>query len=111
VQKDGLQNEAKYEQALCLEHANFDVFAGDIIWQRVFWPMFGGVPDEPFLAIRAQMLESKFMAYDVVLSKREYLAGDKLTLADLFHLPIGGYLAPLGHKFLEDSDKLPNVAR
>ena len=34
-------------------------------------------------------LEKKLEAYEVILSKQKYLAGDDVTLADLFHVPRG----------------------
>jgi len=47
-------------------------------------------------------------AYDVILSKQNYLAGNELTLADLFHLPWGDSLADVGSNIMESK---PNVAR
>lgn len=56
-------------------------------------------------------LEAVLDVYEVLLSKSAYLAGDELTLADLFHLPLGASLAPSGVKLLEEEGKRPNVAR
>lgn len=36
-----------------------------------------------------QELEGVLAVYDGILAKQAYLAGDELTLADLFHLPYG----------------------
>jgi hypothetical protein len=49
-------------------------------------------------------------AYEVLLSKTKYLAGDSLTLADLFHLPYGTMLGSAGVDFLTDGT-FPNVSR
>ena len=34
--------------------------------------------------------------YEKILSKQAYLAGDEITLADLFHLPLGKLIKDLG---------------
>jgi glutathione S-transferase len=49
-------------------------------------------------------------AYDAILSKTKYMAGDSLTLADLFHLPCGTMLSEVGVNLLTDGT-FPNVTR
>lgn len=53
-------------------------------------------------------LEGKLDVYDKILSKQKYLAGNEVTLADLFHLPYGVLLPVAGSNALETR---PNVAR
>lgn len=49
--------------------------------------MHGGKTDEARLEYLTKTLDSKLQGYDRMLSKTKYLAGDKLSLVDLFHLP------------------------
>jgi glutathione S-transferase len=53
-------------------------------------------------------LEPKLDVYDKILSKQKYLAGDELTLADLFHIPYAVLLSAAGSNAVETR---PNVAR
>ena len=54
-------------------------------------------------------LNARLDAYEKILSKQKYLAGDELTLADLFHLPCGAKLYVAGQG--DFIDKRPNVKR
>nr|POE89857.1 glutathione s-transferase hmp2 [Quercus suber] len=52
-----------------------------------------GIPTDPARVAQAEADLDKVLAYyETVLSKQEYLAGDTLTLVDLFHLPNGSAL-------------------
>jgi glutathione S-transferase len=102
---------ALFEQAASIETSNFDAFAYPIAVQRIMVPIRGDKTDESRVQELARTLEGKLAGYEKILSKQKHLAGDDLTLADLFHLPYGSLLAPQGFTFLEDSAKFPNVAR
>jgi glutathione S-transferase len=102
---------ALFEQAASIEVSNFDPFASGITAQRVFAPLRGVATDEARVTELATTLEGKIAGYEAILGKTRYLAGDELTLADLFHLPYGVYLAQQKFTFLEDETKFPNVAR
>lgn len=54
-------------------------------------------------------LDAALATYDTILSKQAYLAGNDVSLADLFHLPYGQLAKDLGHKDL--FEKYPNVDR
>ncbi|KAJ7660886.1 thioredoxin-like protein [Mycena polygramma] len=54
------------------------------------------------------ILDKKLDGYERILAKHRYIAGDKLTLADLFHLPYGP-LSTLGGSDM--FTRRPNVAR
>lgn len=41
-------------------------------------------------------LEGKLKAYETILSRQKYLTGDKISLADLIHLPYGTTLEKIG---------------
>jgi glutathione S-transferase len=73
--------------------------------------MQGLTTNEELVKNLATSLEGKLAGYEAILKKHKYLAGDEVTLADLYHLPYGSMLAPQGFTWLEDSSKFPNVAR
>lgn len=66
-----------------------------------------GTPDEARVAQAEKDLGTVLAAYDKILAEQKYLAGDELTLADLFHLPNGAALK--GGKWREVFNKYPNV--
>ena len=70
--------------------------------------MRGLTPDKATFDGLIAQLEPKLDVYEKILSKQKYLAGDELTLADLFHLPYGTLLAQAGSNAIEVR---PNVAR
>jgi len=57
-----------------------------------------------------ELLLKNLDVYDGILSKTKYLAGDEITLADLFHLPFGYPLALVNIGIMSDPSR-PNVAR
>lgn len=65
-------------------------------------------PDKATFDGLIAQLEPKLDVYEQILSKQKYLAGDELTLADLFHLPYGVLLSTAGSNAIEVR---PNVAR
>lgn len=68
-----------------------------------------GPPDEARVAQAEADLDEVFAYYDTVLAKQKYLAGDTLTLVDLFHLPNGSALKAFGYK--GTFEKYPHVDR
>ncbi|KAJ7812699.1 glutathione S-transferase-like protein [Mycena olivaceomarginata] len=100
---------AKFEQAASIENNNFDPHAGQLILELVIKPT-RGVPSSPERVKELQAtMASKLDAYEKILSKQKYLAGDTLTIADLFHLP---WLYGLTEKAnLDLIPSRPNVAR
>ena len=87
-----------------------------------------GIPtNEKTLESHATTLAAKLKAYDTILAKQKYVAGDvslvflawnsiahrssqEFSLVDIFHLPYGTMVGTLGYDFLE-SGEYPNVAR
>ncbi|KZT64429.1 glutathione transferase [Daedalea quercina L-15889] len=103
---------ARFEQAASIELSNFDPFASQIVFEKVFKGAKGlGEPDAARVESLTTQLLAKLDAYEVILGKQKYLAGDEVTIADLFHLTYGSMLAPVGINALEDATKRPNVAR
>ena len=66
-----------------------------------------GPADEARVAQAGADLDEVFAYYDKLLAKQKYLAGDELTLVDLFHLPNGSALKAFGYK--GTFEKYPNV--
>ncbi|KAG8796553.1 hypothetical protein FRC12_019060 [Ceratobasidium sp. 428] len=81
-----------FEQAASIEYSSFDPYASGLTMERVFKKMFGGEANEVLAAHYETNLRSKLEGYERVLAKQKYLAGDHITLADLFHLPYGSYI-------------------
>lgn len=103
-----IKKKALFEQAASVETANFDAHAATAIYEKLFKPYFGLPADIPAFDAQIKKLEAKLDVYDKILSKQKYLAGDELTLADLFHLPYGALLPVAGSNVITDR---PNVAR
>ncbi|KAH9889014.1 glutathione S-transferase [Cubamyces lactineus] len=105
-----VQKTALFEQAASIELSNFDPYVSGLARENIFKPMFGGKTDPAVVAELKSALEGKLAAYDVILGKTKYLAGDEVTLADLFHLPYGTLLEKQGIDYLV-SGRWPNVTR
>jgi glutathione S-transferase len=101
--------EALFEQAESIEVFNFTAFVSGIVVEKVFKPRRGLQPNEERVSELLASLLPKLDAYDLILGKQKYLAGDSVTLADLAHLPYG--TAFYGAGFAEVFDSRPNVSR
>ncbi|KAJ7641093.1 glutathione S-transferase [Roridomyces roridus] len=91
-----LQKKALFEQAASIEFANFHPLAFKLILEKVVKMMNGQPVDEVAVAGYIAELSSNLKIYDEILGKQKYVAGDELTLADLFHLSYAPSLAPFG---------------
>ncbi|KZP17632.1 glutathione S-transferase-like protein [Athelia psychrophila] len=79
---------ALFEQAASVEQSNFDPSASGIVAEKIFKKFFHGLDaDEAKVAELIKTLGGKLDAYETILSKQKYVAGNEITLADLFHLP------------------------
>lgn len=67
---------AIFEQAVCIEQADFDPYAFGVVRERVFTPLFGGTTDEKVASEKQVQLESKLDAYESILAKHKYLGGN-----------------------------------
>jgi len=100
---------AKFEQAASVEYAQFEPIASGILVEKVFKQFRGLTANEERVKELVPQLEAKLDGYEAILSKQKYLAGDEVTLADLFHLPHCNLVfEQLGYGGL---DKRPNVQR
>lgn len=74
-------------------------------------PRRGKATDEAALQTALATFEDKMDGYERILAERPYLGGN-LTLADLYHLPLGTKLIEAGYgSALTDSKKRPHVAK
>ncbi len=71
--------------------------------------MRGGATDEALVKSYGAQLDNALAVYDVILAKQPYLAGEELTLADLFHLPYGTMVRSIGYD--ETFNKYPHVKK
>jgi glutathione S-transferase len=122
---------ALFEQAASIEAFNFDKYASEIVFERVFkvyvlslefhtacvlydgydaYSRRGLQTDEAYVNKLTEAFKGKLAAYEALLGKTKYLAGDSLTLADLFHLSYGTMLSDAGVTLLTDGT-FPNVTR
>ncbi|KAL1965221.1 hypothetical protein VTN77DRAFT_5975 [Rasamsonia byssochlamydoides] len=94
-----LKEYALFQQAVSVEQSYFDPLVSGIAYEKLFKSMKGeGAPDEAKIAALVTKLEGVLAGYERILSKQRYLAGDTLTLADLFHLPYATLVETLGYK-------------
>jgi len=99
---------ALFLQAASTEVTHFNFYAESAVVEKVFKPMRGGTADLPLYEKLIKALDGKLDAYDKILSKQKYLAGDELTQADLYHLPYGIMLGIAGSDIMSSK---PNVKR
>jgi len=100
-----------HDQALSFEAFDFDPAAAAIFKEAVMKPRTSKAVDEAALQTAVALFEEKMDGYERILSQRTFLGGN-LTLADLYHLPLGTKIIDAGHgSALTDSKKRPHVAK
>ncbi|KAF4628458.1 hypothetical protein G7Y89_g9695 [Cudoniella acicularis] len=111
IPQDGdLKAFALFEQACSVELCQYDGPSFKICYEKVFKQMRGqGPPDEAILEPARKEIEIVFAVYENTLSKQAYLAGDELTVVDLYHLSNGNYIRGVGEKGL--FEKFPHVEK
>jgi len=70
----------------------------------------GGRTDQAVVDGHLATINKNLDVYEKILSKQKYLAGDSLTLADLYHIPTGAALQKHAPHCLENENR-PNVTR
>ncbi|KAE9406213.1 glutathione S-transferase [Gymnopus androsaceus JB14] len=88
---------------------NFDTFARKALYETVIQRQEGLLPSEMFTSSAVQEFSDYMSVYESILSHRKYLAGNEITLVDLYHLPYGEMLCNAGVDVL--FAKGPNVSR
>ncbi|KAJ6493766.1 glutathione S-transferase [Mycena vulgaris] len=104
-----LKGKALFEQAASMEFANFYPQIMRVRTETYFKPRQGLPVDQAALAASLSDLSAKLDVYEVILEKQKFLAGNELTLADLFHLYAAALLAEPGLDIM--SKQGPNVKR
>ncbi|KAF8225642.1 glutathione S-transferase [Tricholoma matsutake] len=107
IPTDPLAN-AFFEQAASFESSTFDPHAFGALMEMLRKPYFGETGDKVLFDKHIESLTVIMDAYDTILGKQKYIAGDELTLADFFHLPCGAALVIAGSDVMYSR---PNVAR
>ncbi|KAJ7851514.1 thioredoxin-like protein [Mycena olivaceomarginata] len=77
---------ALFEQAASVELSNWDPSASKA-GLELMKKGFGMPCDQAVVDAQLEILDKKLEGYEAILSKQRYVAGDSLTLADLFHIP------------------------
>ncbi|KAF8597093.1 glutathione S-transferase [Ceratobasidium sp. AG-I] len=98
--QDDVKAYGLFEQAASIEYSSFDPPAVGLTFERVYANMFGMVPNEALAEKHIDTLKTRMNGYERILSKQKYLAGDKFTLADLFHLPYGAILSRIAPEIM-----------
>jgi len=75
-----------------VEQAYFDKPASTITFEQVFKQYRGLTTDPEVVKKEKATLSEVLDVYDQQLATRPFLAGDRLSVADLFHLPYGAHL-------------------
>jgi len=105
-----LKEYAIFEQGASIETANFDPSAMKVA-SEVFTSRRNKVePDQAKINEAVEQLKAKLDAYEVILSKQDYIGGNQFTLADIFHFPYGALLQTVAANILTHEDR-PNVKR
>ncbi|TEB33523.1 glutathione S-transferase [Coprinellus micaceus] len=100
---------ALFEQAASNEYANFEPFAKQIVFEKLFKARVGQTPNEDIVKVASEQLGAKLDVYEKLLANQPYLTGANVSLADLSHIPFATRLYLAGAGDLIDSR--PNVAK
>jgi glutathione S-transferase len=88
----------------------YPALIGQIFVQRAVMPMIGNTADEKAISAAIPQAETAVAALEKLIDGNAYLAGERLSLADLLLIPVYDYFAqiPEGQKMLA---KAPNLQR
>ncbi|KAF9483559.1 glutathione S-transferase [Pholiota conissans] len=103
-----LKANALYQQAASMEAVYFAEYAEKAIQELLVYPLKGLPTIRANFEAAIAELSAKLEVYDQILGKQRFLAGDEITLADLFHVPMGVMIGMTGSDIIEAK---PNVRR
>ncbi|KAJ6516528.1 glutathione S-transferase [Mycena vitilis] len=106
----GLQERARVEAAASFEFANVYPAARRLAVEVYEKPRHGHPVDQTIVAEGVAELSAKLDVYEVILGKQKFLAGDELTLADIFHLTFAPLFVGTEADIMTVETR-PNVAR
>jgi glutathione S-transferase len=91
-----------------LESFAYTCMITKVVMNRLIQPMLGGNPDETTIKEALPSAELCLKEFERLMGNEKFLAGDKLTLADLFVIPVFHYLAltPEGQELLKPRAKI-----
>ncbi|KAJ6520816.1 glutathione S-transferase [Mycena vulgaris] len=104
-----LKAKALFEQAASIEYATFNPPASKVRDEAFHKPRRGLPIDQTALAAAVSEFSAALDVYEVILGNQKFLAGNEITLADLFHLYSAPMMAGLGIDIM--SRQGPNVTR
>jgi glutathione S-transferase len=111
LEPGGAREHARIAQAMGIvnSYAYPSMITGIVI-QRVVMPMLGGEPDKATIEAAVPMAETSVAALDSLIGNNTFVAGDKISLADLMLAPVIDYFSqtPEGQKAMQ---KAPNLKR
>ncbi|MCU0838784.1 MAG: glutathione S-transferase family protein [Rhodospirillales bacterium] len=85
---------ARMNQAISvIDNYAYGAIIGHIVMQRLIAPLLGASPDETVISEGLPLAEQALTALQDLLGTRTRLAGDELTLADLYLVPVYEYFA------------------
>jgi glutathione S-transferase len=106
-----LKESALVDQYISVETSEYNPAVSGYVGEVVFKKFRGGVPDPEVAAKHRESTIAVLNVYEKFLEGKNYLVGDKLTFADISHLPYGYYACNAGLADVFDSPERPNVAR
>ena len=105
------RSRARMNQAMSvLASYAYPCLIGQIFMQRAVMPIIGNASDEAAIAAALPNAETALGALEQLIDGNRYLAGERLSLADLLLIPIYDYVrqTPEGEKLLQAT---PNLRR
>lgn len=95
---------AKFEEAASIELTSFDAAANQLVFEELFKPTwFHGETDVEKCKFLRERLEEVVDLLDKRLASQDFMAGDKLTVVDLFFVPYMHHLDKTVYPTLLDS--------
>ncbi|KAF7296910.1 Glutathione S-transferase [Mycena indigotica] len=105
-----IKGQAMYDQMLSVELCDFYRPMLRVAQEVIFKPMFGAETNQANLTDGVNDLGMKLDVYEGILAKQKYIAGNELSLVDLYHLIYAPGLAPAGVDIMTRAER-PHVAR
>ncbi|KAJ3702026.1 hypothetical protein LUZ61_005731 [Rhynchospora tenuis] len=91
--EDDLRTATMVNVWLDVEYGQYNTPISTIIYDLVFKPMMGTVPDQQIVDANLENFKKVLKVYEARLSQCKYLAGDFISFADLSHFPYTYYFA------------------
>lgn len=109
LQPDDAKQRARMNQIIgVLDNYTFKPLVVDIVVQRIVQPMLGQQTDEKIISDALPLAKKSLSAIADLMGNNTYLAGDKVSMADLLLVPMMAYFTntPEGQKMLGQMPKL-----